>query len=87
MGGMTAAVVAHQVATAIRGVILVDPTFLSPERQREVHQSNVIEQHRRLLSLDREDALAELRVRHPHRSSELVELIAEARLATRVSSL
>lgn len=30
MGGMTAAVVASQMAKAIRGVILADPTFLSP---------------------------------------------------------
>jgi N-formylmaleamate deformylase len=37
MGGMTAAVVASEVSTAIRGVVLADPTFLSPERQREVH--------------------------------------------------
>lgn len=37
MGGMTAAVVASEVGTAIRGVVLADPTFLSPERQREVH--------------------------------------------------
>src|SRR6202041_3967818 len=50
MGGMTAAVVASQPATAIRAVILADPTFLSPERQREVHESDVVEQHRRLLS-------------------------------------
>src|SRR6202011_3943424 len=35
MGGMTAAVVASEVATAIRGVILADPTFLSPQWQRE----------------------------------------------------
>ena len=30
MGGMTAAVVASQMGTAIRGVILADPTFLAP---------------------------------------------------------
>src|SRR5215471_11388081 len=53
MGGMTAAVVASRVAEIIRGVILVDPTFLSPERQREVCDSDVAEQHRRLVTLDR----------------------------------
>ena len=58
MGGMTAAVVASQIATAMRGVILADPTFLSPQRQREVYESDAIEQHRRLLSLDRADMLA-----------------------------
>lgn len=30
MGGMTAAVVASQTAAAIRGVILADPTFVTP---------------------------------------------------------
>ena len=86
MGGMTAAVVASQAGTAIRGVILADPTFLSPERQREVHDSDVIEQHRRLLSLNRDQVLAQARLRHPHRSLELVELMTEARLQTQISA-
>jgi pimeloyl-ACP methyl ester carboxylesterase len=85
MGGMTWAVVASEVATAIRGVILADPTFLSPQWQREVHESDVVEQHRRLLSRNKDDLLAELRIRHSHRSSEIVELLAEARLQTRLS--
>jgi N-formylmaleamate deformylase len=86
MGGMTAAVMASQIATAIRGVILADPTFVSPQRQREIHESDVMEQHRRLLSLDKGDVLAQLRARHPHRSSEFIELIAEARMQTRISA-
>lgn len=86
MGGMTAAVVASQVGTAIRGVILADPTFLSPQRQREVHESDVIEQHRRQFSLNRGEVLAQARLRHPHRSVELVELIADARLQTQISA-
>ena len=65
MGGMTAAVVASQNATAISGVILADPTFLSPQRQREVYASDAVEQHRRLLSLDREDVLAQARTPAP----------------------
>jgi pimeloyl-ACP methyl ester carboxylesterase len=80
MGGMTAAVVATQIATTIRGVILADPTFLSPQRQREVHEGDVVEQHRQILSLDRGDMLAQARVRHAHRRPEFVELVAEARL-------
>src|ERR1700679_1396934 len=44
MGGMTAAVVGSQIASALRAVILADPTFLSTERQREVHESDVVEQ-------------------------------------------
>jgi N-formylmaleamate deformylase len=86
MGGMTAAVVARQLATAIRGVILADPTFLSPQRQREVHQSDAVEQHRRLLHLDTEEVLAQARVRHAHRRPEFVDLVAEARLKTRISA-
>jgi N-formylmaleamate deformylase len=86
MGGMTAAVVASQLAGAIRGVILAEPTFLSPERQREVHESDAVEQHRRLLSLDKRDVLAQARVRHAHRRPELVELVTEARLKTRIGS-
>jgi pimeloyl-ACP methyl ester carboxylesterase len=86
MGGMTAAVVAGQLATAIRGVILADPTFLNPQRQRQVHESDALEQHRRLLSLDKADVLAQARVRHAHRRPELVELITEARLKTRLGA-
>ena len=86
MGGMTAAVVASLAAKLIRGVILVDPTFLSPQRQREVCDSDVVEQHRRLLSQDKCAVLAQLRLRHPRRSPELVELIVSARLQTRLSA-
>ena len=86
MGGMTATVVANQLATAIRGVILADPTFLSPQRQREVYQSDVVEQHRRLLSLSKGEVQAEARLRHPQRSSEFIELLAQARLQTRIEA-
>jgi N-formylmaleamate deformylase len=84
MGGLIAAVVASQLATAICGVVLADPTFLSPQRQREVHESDVVEQHRRLLTLDKEDVLAQARVRHAHRRPQFVELVTEARLKTRI---
>jgi N-formylmaleamate deformylase len=86
MGGMTAAVVASRVAEVIRGLILVDPTFLSPERQREVCDSDVAEQHRRLLSLDKGELGAQLRARHTRRSSEVVELLVEARVQTRMGA-
>jgi pimeloyl-ACP methyl ester carboxylesterase len=82
MGGMTAAVVASEAGTAIRGVILADPTFLSPQRQREVHGSDVVEQHRRLLEQSKDELLAQARHRHPHRSSELIKLLVDARLQT-----
>ncbi len=82
MGGMTAAVVARRGAGAIRGLVLVDPTFLSPARQREVRDSDVADQHRRALGLQKADLIAQARARHPHRSPELLELLAEARLET-----
>lgn len=82
MGGMTAALVASRAAR----VILVDPTFLSPERQREVHASDVADQHRRVLGLSRSELVAEIRARHPHRSPELVELLADARLHTSIDA-
>ncbi|GMU00230.1 alpha/beta hydrolase [Corallococcus caeni] len=87
MGGMTAAVVASQGAANLRGLILVDPTFLSPERQREVHASDVAEQHRRALGLQKSDLVAQARARQPHRSPELIEHLAEARLKTRMEAL
>ena len=86
MGGLTAAVVASQLAKSIRAVILADPTFLSPQRQREVYESDVVAQHRGLLSLNKAEVLVQLRVRHPHRSSEFIELLAEARLQTRLEA-
>ena len=82
MGGMTAAVVASRGAGILRGLVLVDPTFLSPARQREVHASDVAEQHRRALGLRKADLVAEARARHPGRSPAIIELQAEARLGT-----
>jgi N-formylmaleamate deformylase len=84
MGGMVAAVVASRIR--LRGVVLVDPTFLSAERQREVYDSDVTEQHRRILELTRAELVAELRARHPHRSAELIELLADARQRTSVAA-
>src|SRR5258708_24533858 len=82
MEGMSGACGARRTAVTIRGVILADPTFLSPQRQREVYESDAVEQHRRLLSLDRADVLAQARVRHAHRRPEIIELVAEARMQT-----
>jgi pimeloyl-ACP methyl ester carboxylesterase len=87
MGGMTAAVAAPRCSTNLCGVVLVDPTFISPEFQREVWESDVADQHRRALTLSKEDLVADLRARHPHRTSEIVDLQAEARLNTSLSAL
>lgn len=84
MGGMTAAVVASQNSKKLQGIILADPTFLTPQRQREVHESDVAEQHRRILNQSKEDLLAEMRGRHSRRSNEVIELFAEARFQTSI---
>lgn len=82
MGGMTAAVVASRNPKRLRGLILADPAFLTPQRQKEVYESDVAAQHRRVLNRSREDFLTETRARHSHRSSELIELFAQARFQT-----
>ncbi len=84
MGGMTAAVVASQSPKRLRGLILADPTFLSLERQHEVYQSDVANQHRQILNRPWEDYLAELRSRQSRRSSEVIELFAQARFQTSI---
>ncbi len=82
MGGMTAAVVASQNPKRLRGLILADPTFLTPQRQREVYESDVADQHRRILNRPKQDFLTEMQGRHSRRSSELIELFAQARFQT-----
>jgi pimeloyl-ACP methyl ester carboxylesterase len=84
MGGLTAALAASQNPKQLRGLVLVDPTFLTPQRQREVYESDVADQHRRILDQSREDFVAELRIRHKHRSPELIELFAQARFQTSI---
>lgn len=82
MGGMTAAVVVSRNSKRFRGLVLADPTFLTQQRQRKVHESNVADQHRRILSRPRENLLDEMRVRHRGRSSEVIELFTQARFQT-----
>jgi N-formylmaleamate deformylase len=86
MGGMTAAVVASRNPQLLRGLILADPTFLSPKVQREVRDSAVADQHRRYLTRSLADVVAEARLRHPDRSTETIELIARARLQTSMAA-
>lgn len=87
MGGMTAAVAALRSAGTLRGLVLIDPTFIDPDRQLEVWESDVADQHRRALATSRSALVAEARARHPHRSAEILELQVEARLATCQSAL
>ncbi len=84
MGGMTAAVVASLRPGQLRGLILADPTFLTPQLQREVHESDVAEQHRQVLARSKEDYLAKARVRHSNRSQEIIELFSQARFQTSI---
>lgn len=86
MGGMTAVLAASRITAVIRALILADPTFLSPERQRDVHTSDVVAQQRRLLNLDKKEVLAQARARHPQRRPEFIELVTEARLTTRLAA-
>lgn len=86
MGGMTAAVVAAHQPSLLRGLVLADPSFLSPTVQREVRQSDVADQHRRFLHMSFEEVLADGRARHPQRSAELLELLARARLQTSLNA-
>jgi len=52
----------------------------------EVFESDVAAQHRRALGLQKSDLVAQARARHPQRSSEIIELQAEARLRTCMSA-
>jgi len=47
-------------------------------------QSDVADQHRRILNRPREDLLAEIRVRHSRRSRDVIELFAQARFQTSI---
>lgn len=82
MGGMTAAVVGSRQPELLRGLVLADPTFLSPAVQREVWESDVADQHGKMLNLSFEEVVAEARARHPNRSLQTIELFARARLQT-----
>ncbi len=87
MGGLTATVVASQNSDRLRGVVFVDPTFLIPQRQREVYESDVATRHLQILNQPKEDYLAEIQIRKSRRSKELIELIAKARYQTSIYAL
>lgn len=87
MGGMTATLVASRLGPRLGGVVLVDPTFISPEWQREVYESDVFEQHCRFLETDRDDLIAEARTRNTSRTDEMIEIVTDARLRTSIRAL
>jgi N-formylmaleamate deformylase len=82
MGGMTAAVVAAMTGSSISGLVLVDPTFISPELQREAFESGIAAEHGQLLALPRSELVARARERSPHRSSDMIDYLVDARLRT-----
>jgi pimeloyl-ACP methyl ester carboxylesterase len=86
MGGMTAALLASRSPKLLRGLILADPTFLRTKVQREIRDSDVSDQHRRILGKSLEELVADLQTRHPNRSSDTIELIARARLQTSMAA-
>jgi pimeloyl-ACP methyl ester carboxylesterase len=86
MGGLVAAVVASRHPGLLRGLILADPTFLSPKVQREVRDSDVADQHRRTLKMSLDDLVAEGQSRHPERALDTIERIARARLQTSLAA-
>lgn len=86
MGGMTAAVAAHRNPGLLRGLILADPSFISPELQRSVRDSDVADQHRKIRQWTLEEVIADAQVRHPGRSRETIELFAQARLQTSMAA-
>ena len=83
MGGVTAGVVAARARVDLSGVVLVDPTFLTPARQREVHGSDVAARHAASLRRSDDEGIADLRARHPGRTAEVAALTWRARRATR----
>lgn len=87
MGGMTAALVASRPGSKLGGVILVDPTFISPEWQREVYDSGVFDQHRQFVLADRAALVAEALGRNPARTCEMIEIVTDSRLGTDIRAL
>ncbi len=86
MGGMTSALAARLYPGLFRGIILADPTFLTPEMQQEVYTSDLASQHQSLSGKTFEGLVSDLRKRHPHRSSQTIETIARARLQTALAA-
>lgn len=86
MGGMTASVVASRKPNLLRGLILADPTFLSPQVQRQVRDSDVTDQHRRMLDMSLDEVLKQAQARHPNRSGETLGLCARSRHQTSMAA-
>jgi N-formylmaleamate deformylase len=86
MGGMTAAVAASLLGPAITALVLIDPTFISPDWQREVFESGIAAEHELIVKSPRDDLIAQARLRSPNRSAEVIEHLVDARLHTSLSA-
>lgn len=86
MGGMTATVAASYNPPRLRRLVLVDPTFLTPQHQREVYESDVAVQHQTVLSEPQEGFLTEMLIKRCHRPRELIEIMVQARYQTSVNA-
>ncbi len=82
MGGMTAAVMASLPEPRLAGLVLIEPTFISAERQREVFESDVAAEHVRSLQQSPSELRLRASRRSPRRSAELIEHLVEAKLRT-----
>ncbi|MDR3006801.1 MAG: alpha/beta hydrolase [Sphingobacterium sp.] len=82
MGGMTAALVASLRADLLHTLVLSDPTFIELDVQYQVYNSDVAQQHLKVLEMSMEEVISEGRRRRPQRSTELLEIFAQARLQT-----
>jgi pimeloyl-ACP methyl ester carboxylesterase len=86
MGGLTAAVVASQLGSVLSGLVLLDPTFISPEWQREAFDSEIAPEHEEMLKLEPSHLIARARLRSPGRSDEVISHLVDARLRTSVQA-
>ena len=86
MGGLTAAVVASLLESVISGLVLIDPTFISPEWQREVFESDIAAEHGQSLTMKRSELLVQASQRRSHRSAEMIEHLVDARLQTSLNA-
>jgi N-formylmaleamate deformylase len=86
MGGMTAALAASELGSLARAVVLIDPTFLGAEMQREVYESGVGEEHQQLLKWTRDRLISRAREKSPNRSEEMIRHLVDARLQTSINA-
>ncbi|KTC68996.1 hydrolase [Legionella birminghamensis] len=86
MGGMTAALLASQKKTRLRGLVLAEPAFLESKLQHQVYASDIVEQHRQWLKTPWRDYLSYLQTKHPNRSLTMLTRLARARYQTRINA-